>query len=78
MCDPGGYKLNFNIVNKSDKKVYSWTMVTYDQSGDPIDNQVTNLKTSLLPDSGLSSNFYMKDCKLKEKTLKLRFSVTTN
>jgi hypothetical protein len=79
MCDPqNDYRLNFNVVNKSDKKVYAWNMIVYDLSGDPIDNQVTNLKTSLLPDSGLSSSFYMKNCKVREKTLKLRFSITTN
>ena len=75
-------KLNFGpsfiTVNKSDKKVYSYTMVVYDLSGDPIDNQVAKLKTSILPDSGLSSSFYMKNCKVREKSLRLRFSVTTD
>jgi hypothetical protein len=79
MCDPqNDYRLTFNVVNKSDKKVYSYTMVVYDLSGDPIDNQVAKLKTSILPDSGLSSSFYMKNCKVREKSLRLRFSVTTD
>lgn len=78
MCDPqDSYRLNYNLVNKSEKRIGSLTTIIHDLAGDPIDQKKQDFREGIYPNTGYSGNLYMKNCKQSEKNLKLRFIVQT-
>ncbi len=74
-CADGGYRVEFNIVNKSDTRIHTIQMIVQDSVGDPIDKASHSMKSYLEPQTGMSWGFYLKNCNATLKTHKLIFSV---
>ena len=74
-ADSGGYRVEFNIVNKSDTRIHTIQMILQDPAGDPIDKASHSMKSYLEPQTGMSWGFYLKNCNAILKTHKLIFSV---